>query len=160
VVFEILISEERAMKRLMAIVLASSFLVAAGCNNNSSRSSGGPGATNKGGVHVTQQENSFKLSPPTLSTSIKQGEKTDVKIGITRGTGFDQDVTLHFSDVPKGVTLSPMSPVLKAGDKDVTISVEAAKDAALGDHKIKIEGKPAKEGPEATDTLKITVKQP
>ena len=94
-----------------------------------------------------------------MGTSIKQGEKAEVKIGITR-KDFDQDVALTFKDVPKGVTISPAHTTIKAGDKEVNVSVEAAKDAALGEHTVTIVGKPEKEGPEATNTWKITVKQP
>ncbi len=144
------------MKKLLALVVVGALVGATGCNHGTS---GGPGATNRE-RSVTQQENSFSLSPPSTSTSIKQGEKADVKIGISRGKNFDQDVALSFSGVPKGVTIEPAHPTIKAGDKDVNVSVEAAKDAALGDFTVNITGKPAKEGPEATNTMKITVKKP
>jgi hypothetical protein len=146
------------MKRLLTVAAAAAMLAAVGCNG--AGTSGGPGATNRDGVHVTQQENSFSLSPPMTGASLKQGEKTEVKIGIDRGKNFDQDVTLSFKDVPKGVTLSPGHPAIKHGDKDTMVSVEAAKDAAVGDFTVNIVGKPSKEGPEATQPFKLTVKKP
>lgn len=146
------------MKRLTAVILTGAILVATGCNNNSSKS-GGPGATNREGVHITQQENSFSLSPPKLSSSVKQGEKQNVTIGISRGKGFDEDVVLSFGELPKGVTITPANPTIKHGDKDLTLALDAAKDAALGDHEIHITAKPSK-GPEAKDSFKITVKKP
>ena len=130
-----------------------------GCDK--SGTTGGPGAKEKDrGPHVTQPENSFSLSPPTLATNVKQGEKAEVKIGVNRGKNFDQDAALTFSGAPQGVTISPAHATLKASDKEVTLTVEAAKDAALGDHTITIVARPTKEGPEATSTFKITVKKP
>jgi uncharacterized membrane protein len=146
------------MKRLIATLGITALIALTGCGDGTT---GGPGAKDKDkGTHVTQPENSFKLSPPTLGTTIKQGEKTDVKIGVSRGKNFDQDVALSFKDVPQGVSITPAHPTLKASEKDVTVAVEAAKDATLGDFTINIVGKPAKEGPEATDSFKITVKKP
>jgi hypothetical protein len=146
------------MKRLLTVAAAAAMLAAVGCNP--AGTSGGPGATNRGGVHVTQQENSFSLSPPMTGVSLKQGEKTEVKIGIDRGKNFDQDIALSLNHVPKGVTFSPAHPTIKHGDKDTTVSVEAAKDAAVGDFTVNIVGKPSKEGPEATKPMKLAVKKP
>lgn len=105
---------------------------------------------------LTQADRTFSLDMPNLSTSLKQGEAKNISIGINRGKNFDQDVTLKFGDLPKGVSIDPASPAIKAGDKEAKITVKAADDAALGDFNIPVHGHPAS-GPDATNTFKITV---
>jgi uncharacterized membrane protein len=143
------------MKRLLSVLAVAGILAFTGCDNKSS--SGGPGATNSGkGAHLSQPEQTFKLSMPTFSTTIKQGESKDVKIGINRGTNFDQDVALKFEDVPKGLTIDAASAVIKHGDKEINVKLKAADDAAVGDHTIKVKGHPEK-GPDAGDVLKVKI---
>lgn len=108
---------------------------------------------------VGDPDNTFRLDLPNLATSIKQGETQVVTIGISRENNFDQDVNLEFVDLPAGVTIDPESPVLKKGDEDAKINVTAAADAALGDHTVKVMGKPAS-GATATNELKLTIEKP
>jgi hypothetical protein len=105
---------------------------------------------------VGQKEGTFKLNPPMLTTTVHQGETKDVAIGIDRGTNFDGDVTLNFSQEPKGVTVDAPNPVIKAGDKEVKAMVKAAPDAAVGDFTIKVTGHPAA-GPDAVGEFRIAV---
>jgi uncharacterized membrane protein len=142
-------------------IVAGAFLLAVVVGCNEEKKSGGPGVEKDkgGGGTLTQRENTLSISGPTLSTKIRQGETKDVTIKITRGKNFDQDVKLTFGAVPKGVTIEPEAPMLKAGDKDITVKVKTADDAALGDHEITVHGKPTKEGPEAKDKFKITVEK-
>jgi len=147
------------MKRLVAGFVAVGLVALIGCNNSSTP--GGPGAgggTPNSKPLIGQADNTFTLSPPTLSTSLKQGEAKNVTIGIKRGKDLDEDVTLKLDGLPNGVTAEPASPMIKHGDKEVVISLKAADDAALGDHTIKVSGKPTK-GTEAMSEFKITVKQ-
>jgi len=108
---------------------------------------------------ASDPENTFRLSVPTLSTHLKQGEKKVVTIGISRAKNFDQDVTVKFADVPKGVSIDPEEPVIKHGEKDVKVNVSAADDAALNDFTINIMGHPTT-GPDATNELKLTIDKP
>jgi hypothetical protein len=101
-------------------------------------------------------KDSFTLSTPSLSTSLKQGGTQTVSIGIKRDKRFDQDVTLTFGDMPTGVTLQPQSPVIKHGDADKQVTLTGANDAALGDFAIKVTGHPEK-GADASSELNITV---
>ena len=101
-------------------------------------------------------KDSFTLSTPRLSTSLKQGETQTVSIGIKRDKSFDQDVALTFGDMPTGVTLRPLSPVIKHGDAKAQVTLTAADDAALGNFAIKVTGHPAK-GADASNELKLTV---
>ena len=89
-------------------------------------------------------KDSFTLSTPSLSTSLKQGGTQTVSIGIKRDKSFDQDVALTFGDMPTGVTLQPRSPVIKHGDADAQVTLTGADDAALGNFAIKVTGHPAK----------------
>lgn len=109
---------------------------------------------------VGTPDNAFKLSLPATGTTIKQGEKETVTIGISRGKNFDQDVKLDFSGAPDGVKITPADGTLKASEKDEKVTIDAAKDAALGDHTITVKGTPAKSGEATTGSFKITVKKP
>src|SRR5215472_11795409 len=125
------------MKNAFVGLAGLALLALAGCNESTP---GGPGAANPpsgpvvtnppGGTGVPntnpstsrdhpivgQKEGTFKLNPPMLTTTVHQGETKDVAIGIDRGTNFDGDVTLNFSQEPKGVTVDAPNPVIKAGD--------------------------------------------
>ena len=101
-------------------------------------------------------KDSFTLSLPRMSTSLKQGGTQTVSIGITRDKSFDQDVALKFGDMPTGVTLKPQAPVIKQGDAEAQVTLTAASDAALGNFAIKVTGHPAK-GADASNEFKLAV---
>jgi hypothetical protein len=148
------------MKRVFTTAMVFGLVAFTGCNQGTP---GGPGATNRDDkkTHLGQGENSFSLSMPSmpgLSTKVKQGESKEVTIGIKRGKNFDQDVTLKFDSLPQGVTIDPAAPVIKHSDSDAKVTVKAAGDAALGDFTVKVTGHP-KEGPDATNELKIKVEK-
>lgn len=151
------------MKGLFATLLTAGVLVVLGCETKNTP--GGPGAgavktkDNPSGVGVTTPESAFRLDVPNLETNIKQGEKKTITIGISRGKNFDQDVSLGFSEPPKGVKITPASGHLKAGAKDVQVSIEADKDAALGKHTVMVTGTP-KTGDKATTQFQIEVVKP
>ncbi len=144
------------MKKLLAGIAVATMAAFVGCNDNSKP--GGPGVTNKDSGHniIREAENTFTLDVPNLSTSVKQGQMKTIKIDIDRGKNFSEDVKLKFDNVPKGVTLEPASPTIKASEKETQITVKAADDAAIGDFTIKVTGQPTK-GPAATNTIKIDV---
>jgi uncharacterized membrane protein len=147
------------MKTLPLLILGSLITVLLGCNEHNVP--GGPGATSnetKSRI-VGAADNTFKLDTPMLSTDIKQGETKTIDIGITRGKNFSQDVKLEFSGAPQGLTIKPASSELKASETKVPVTIEAAKDAALGNHTITVAGIPMKEGTKATAEFKVTVKK-
>jgi len=104
-------------------------------------------------------DNTFKLDVPILSTSLKQGETKTITISLSRGKNFDQDVKLEFSGAPEGVKVTPNENSIKHSDKEVQVKIEAAKEAALGEHTITVTGTPAKDGAKGTATFKIEVKK-
>jgi len=126
-----------------------------GCNQGTP---GGPGATDTSGKKPAygQADDTFNLSVPTMSSSAKQGDQTEATIGIKRAKDFDEDVTLKFTDVPKGVTIDPASPVIKHGDADAKITFKVGEEAALGDFNVKVTGHPTKGG-DAKIEFKLTI---
>lgn len=144
-------------------------LVLAGVPGCSEGTPGGPGATvtTESGTTVTakkpifgQTENTFNLDVPTMSSALQQGQEAEATIGIKRALNFDEDVTLKFSEVPKGVTIEPGSPVIKHGDKDASIRFKATDEAAIGDFKIKVSGHPEVGADAAIEfKLKVTAKE-
>jgi hypothetical protein len=145
------------MKRSFAGLLVIALVAFTGCDRGTR---GGPGATDSTAKKPVygQADDTFNLIVPHLSTTLKQGETKAVSISIARGKNFDEDVTLRFADVPKGVTLNPASPVIKHGDTEAKLTLKAADDAALGDFTVKVTGHPTK-GAAALNEFKITVDQ-
>ena len=69
---------------------------------------------------------------------------------------FDEDVTLKFTGLPKGVTFDPASPVIKRGEKETKLTIKVADDAPPEDFMVKMTGHPTK-GADAKNEFKITV---
>ena len=67
-------------------------------------------------------------------------------------------MSLAFTDQPTGVKIDPAAPMLKAGDKEASLVVTAAPDAAPGEYTIKVTGHPAT-GEDSTADLKISVEK-
>ncbi len=109
---------------------------------------------------TVEKKSTFTLSVPyslpLMSTSVKQGKTTKVAIGINRDKHFDQDVTLKFAGLPKGVTLDPASSVIKHGDTGTNVTLVAADNAVLGDFTLSVTGHPTT-GRDATSDFKVTV---
>ncbi len=150
------------MKALCTGLTALSLALLVGCGSNTGTSEkhpGGPGAATNLTARapiVAEGKGQFDLSPPHTATHLKQGESKEVKIDIKRGEGFDKDVTLKFSDLPKGVTIEPASATIKHSDTSATVTVKAADDAAVGDFKVKIDGHPS-EGKDAAAVLELKI---
>jgi uncharacterized membrane protein len=150
------------MKRHYIALFTMGLLVLVGCNDTKSPP-GGPGATGSNqrstALRVGAPENTFQLDLPNLETTLKQGETKTITIGIMRGKNFDQDVKVEFSEPPKGVKVTAAHSTVKASDKDVQVTIEAAPDAALGEHAITVSGTPAREGAKTSAQFKIDVKK-
>ena len=131
------------MKSLFAGLMVTVLAVSTGCNQGTP---GGPGATERSANKpmVERADDTFILDVPMTSTKLKQGETKELAISVARGGNFDEEVTLKFAGVPKGVTLNPASPVIRHGEKDTKITLAAADTASLGDFTLKVTGKPTK----------------
>ncbi len=144
------------MKSSFAGLLVVVFVAFTGCNLGTR---GGPGATDpnaKRPLLYGQSDDTFNLSVPNLSTTVSQGETKSTAIGIKRGTNFDEEVTLIFASMPRGVTLDPRSPVVKRGETEAKFALTVADDASLGDFTVKVTGHPTK-GADASNEFRITV---
>jgi len=115
----------------------------------------GADASNEFKLTVSHKD-TFHLSMPFLSTTLKQGDTKEVSIGIKRDKNFEQDVTLTFTDLPTGVTVEPASPVIKQADTEAKVILKGAADASVGDFTVKVTGHPTK-GADASHDLKVTV---
>jgi hypothetical protein len=80
---------------------------------------------------IIDKNNTFTLKVPEMTTSVNHGKKEDVTISISRGSEFKQSVKLQFR-APKGVTVTPSSAMIPAGQDKVTVSIQATNDAAVG----------------------------
>ena len=140
------------MKSLFAGLAVMTLAALTGCSQGTP---GGPGTTEKKPAYG-QADDTFNLSVPVMSSSLQQGEQTEATVGIKRAKNFDQDVALKFTDVPKGVTVEPGSPVIKHGDTDAKITFKAEDEAPLGDFKVKVTGHPTKGG-DAQVEFKLTI---
>lgn len=144
------------MKKLLASLSFLALVAFVGCETKSTP--GGPGATNPSAKKplVGQADNTFTLDVPNLATNVKQGESKTVGIALNRGNNFEEDVTLKFDNLPKGVTVEPSDPTIKKGEKEAKITLKAAADAAVGDFNVKVTGHPTK-GADASNEFKVTV---
>ena len=133
------------MKSLFSRIAVVTIAAVTGCSQGTP---GGPGTTDTSSKKTVygQADETFNLTVPVMSSSLQQGEKIEAKIGIKRALNFDQDVEIKFTDIPKGVAISPEDPVIKHGDTDTLITLSAADETVLGEFKIKIAGHPTKGG--------------
>jgi hypothetical protein len=142
------------MKSSFSGFLVLGLVALAGCGQGTP---GGPGADPDAKKPIIGlAKDTFDLSVPILSTALKQGETHESSIGIKRGTNFDQDVSIKFSEIPMGVTIDPANPVIKHGNSEAKFMLRAENEAQLGDFKVKITGHPTKGG-DATNEFKLTV---
>ena len=146
------------MKIRSLYLLAFMPFVLLGCNQETP---GGPGAATQteNKPMLGQADGTFVLSVPLISTSLKQGETKSASVTIKRGKNFDEDVTLKFSNIPKGVSLDPESQVIKHGATEAKFKIVAANSAALGDFDLVMSGHPSK-GADSTSAFKITINKP
>jgi hypothetical protein len=131
------------MRHTVAVISLGILIALVGCDKGTS---GGPGATTPPTASPMsgQVDDTFSLVVP--SVKLAQGESKTVSIGISRGTNFSEDVSISLGELPTGVTADPGSPAIRAGDPETVVTVRAANDAALGDFKVKVTGKPTKGG--------------
>jgi len=142
-------------------LLAAFTLTFAGCNRESPK--GGPGAdkaNNKGTTTTSgsgDRTETFSIKVPPGHTNVTQGGQQEVSISVSRGSNFDQDVTLTFKP-HDGITVTPESWTAKKGDDTGKIVVKAADTATPGTTNIAVTGTP-KTGAPATVDLGIEVKK-
>jgi len=134
------------MSKTYLVFAASAALALAagiGCNKSS-----------EGGISGTKD--TFKIGAPAMATTIKQGDKQTVSITVDRDSAFQQSVKLD-AQAPKGLKVDMDKSTIKSSDpKEVALSISADKDCPLGDHIVKVTGKPDTGNP-TTVEVKVTV---
>lgn len=138
------------MRQFMIFGAALSLACLIGCNQSEV---GGKKSDN------TRSSETFRVSAPVTSTTVKQGDRQTVKLSVDRGTNFKENVTLKTTN-PDGLTVTFEPSTLKASDGEtVTATVEAAKDAAVGDRTVKVTATPEKgNSTEVEFTVKVEKK--
>jgi hypothetical protein len=154
------------MKRIVAGFISLGLVTMLGCNSSTP---GGPGVAatpNASGTTNTtvttykpslgEADDSFSLSGPLLSTHLKQGETTSLKIKISRGRNFQDDVKLKFAALPGGVTVESINPMISHSTSEATVEFRASNEAAPGTYTVSVIGQPTT-GPDGKSDFQITV---
>jgi uncharacterized membrane protein len=135
------------MKRLIASLCVAGLVACTGCNSSSTggRSSNPTNPGKPGDATASGKDESFKLTGPE-SFTIKQGEMKAFDVGISR-TNFKDDVTVsaQVENADAKVKAEAKDKMFKGADpkdKKISITVNAADDAKLGDYTIDVNGKP------------------
>jgi uncharacterized membrane protein len=146
------------MKKRCAILIVSAFVVTVGCNQSEPGGPGAKKADNKNVVTGSPKNETFRISAPATTTTLKQGEKKEIDVTVDRSSDFKQDVTLAFKG-DSGVTVAPSSATVKASDKDtkVKVTVAAEKDAPIGEATIHVTARP-QTGESTQADFKVNVK--
>jgi uncharacterized membrane protein len=134
-------------------------LVLAGCNKSEPGGVTRPSNVTGSGKAATPE--SFKISAPTGTASIKQGASETFKIAVERGRDFKGDVELECS-VPEGAKLeaNPSDTNVSSTDPGtVNVTLSADKDAPVGRHTITVTGRPDK-GEKTSVTFDVQVVKP
>jgi uncharacterized membrane protein len=130
--------------RMLLIPLAALIVFPLGCNKSP-----------EGGTPNTKS--TFKISLPTLTTNVKQGDKETVNASIDRGSDFKEDVKLS-ATAPEKVKVELSKDTIKASeDTKFQISIAPEKDAPLGEHKVKVTGTPSGGGTSTSQEFTIKV---
>ncbi len=145
-------------RAFVGFALLTIFAVLTGCNQGTP---GGPGATQTTTASgkpppMGQANDTFNLSVPPFGVLIKQGERKAIEIGIKRGGNFDEEVTLKFAGLPKGVSINPSPALIKHSDESAKITLIAGENSALGDFSVNVAGHPSK-GADAIVLFKVTI---
>jgi hypothetical protein len=146
------------MRNAIAAVLGLALVGIWGCGESGAPAGrGGPGATNP----PSQQSNAakadtFKLSLPSGSTHVKQGETKMATISVDRGKSFTQDIRVSFENLPQGVSIEPATATVRSGDSKESFTIKASDSAQPGDAAVRVIGHPTS-GPDSTGEMRITV---
>jgi uncharacterized membrane protein len=125
-----------------------------GCNTSPPGGTGGKGT---GTGTAAGRSATFTIHAPATSTTIKQGERREVKLKVDRGKDFKENVTLKF-EAPAGVKVDPAEVTVKASDpEEVAVNVSAEKDAKLGEQEIHVTGVPQGGGTIPAVAFKVKV---
>jgi uncharacterized membrane protein len=124
-----------------------------GCTKESEK--GGPGAPATNSNAEADDDRTFTLDVPNITTTVEQGARDKASISIDRGDNFKEEVKLQFKP-PAGVTVLPADASFNPDAEKVEITIEASAEAKPGDTNIEVTAVPAT-GKSITKTMPITV---
>jgi uncharacterized membrane protein len=139
------------MKRIIAGFALVGLVVVVGCNT--SPTGGG-----------TDRAATFSLSAPPTSTTVKHGTSETVKVSISKGRDFKEDVDFTaevINPADKGLKVSVEPKHWKASDPtEVKVMATADDKTAAGDYTVRLTAKPAKGDATSVDIkFKVTEKK-
>jgi len=130
-----------SLKSRIALLMMLALMTASGCQTTK--------VSSAGGVVPLQQQ--FSISVPS-GLSVKQGASTTMTFSLNRGADFKRDVQLTVDT--NGLNITPTAILIQASDKpDVQLALNVPRDAAIGDYRITVSGKP--DSGDATSTMFI-----
>jgi uncharacterized membrane protein len=133
------------MKTAIAIVMTLALMAVFGCMSP------------KGGG--MSEDEGFKISVPTFTTDVKQGDRQTVSVTVKREKFFKQNVKLQIS-ASSGISVTPTDVLVKASDTpEVQLQIAAPKDAAIGEYRVQVKGTP-ETGLSASIEIRVKVVAP
>ena len=105
------------------------------------------------------EDEGFKISVPTFTTDVKQGDRQTISITVQREKFFKQNVRLQIS-ASSGISVTPADVLVKASDTpEVQLHIAAPKDAAIGEYRVNIKGTP-ETGQPASIEIRVKIVAP
>ena len=105
------------------------------------------------------KDEGFKISVPTFTTDVKQGDRQTISVTVRREKFFKQNVRLQIS-ASSGISVTPTDVLIKASDTpEVQLQIASPKDAALGEYRVRVKGTP-ETGQPASIEIKVKVVAP
>lgn len=87
---------------------------------------------------------SFQISLNNDFINLERGKTSNLKVTLDRGPGFQEDVTLLFSDLPEGVTVQPT--VITKQQKEINLTFQADSSSKIQTIPIKVMAQTQSEG--------------
>ncbi len=105
------------------------------------------------------RDEGFKISVPSFTTEVKQGELQTVTVSLHRGESFKRDVKMEIK-ASKGISVDPTHVLVKGSDQpEVQLRITASKDANLGEYRVYVKGTPETGEPTSTEFMVKVVTQ-
>ena len=105
------------------------------------------------------EDQGFKISVPTFTTDVKQGDRQTISVTLQREKFFKQNVRLETS-ASGGIRVTPTDVMVKASESpEVQLQIAAPKDAAIGEYRVNIKGTP-ETGQPASIEIRVKVVAP
>ncbi len=146
------------MRKFYASLAVMGLVAVVGCNTSATGGGGmratGPQSTSPKARPPEGTGGTFKLSAPATSTEVKHGQTKDVKIGISKGKDFKENInfTTEVEPADKGVTAEMEKKTWTPSEpEEVMVRVAATDKAAEGNYKVKVTATPAEGKP--TDVI-------